>query len=93
MLKITAVISQNYIPLEEDSNHSVKIPWISYHSDFEINFGDWRSANFAFLTHLEVLNFDFLNFSTFKNAVIKQVNKNESSKMAKTSKFSKIDFT
>ena len=40
--------------------------WISY--DFstqilcEINFEDSRSANWAILTHLEVLNFDFYEF-------------------------------
>ena len=72
-----------YIPLEKDTNHSVEISWIFYHSDFTWNLF-W---GFAILTHLEVLNFDFLNFSTFKNAVIKQANKNESSKNCKNDSF------
>ena len=34
----------------------------------EINLGDSRSAKSSFLTHSQVLNFDFYEFLTFKMA-------------------------
>ena len=41
----------------------------------EINFGDFRSAKFAILTHLQALNFDFMIFLHFLKAENYQINK------------------
>ena len=45
----------------------------------EINFGESRSVEFAILTHLEALNFDFYGFLHFLQAEIDQTNKIQSS--------------
>ena len=49
----------------------------------EINFGDFRSAKFAILTHLQALNFVFVNFFHFLTAEIYQINKIQSPEIAK----------
>ena len=41
----------------------------------EINFGDFRSAKSAILTHLEGLNTDFYEFLHLSKAEIDQINK------------------
>ena len=41
----------------------------------EINFEDYRSAEFAIITHLEALNIDFHEFLLFLKAEIYQINK------------------
>ena len=64
----------------------------------EINFGDFKSAKSAILTHLEALKFDFNEFLHFLKAEFYQINKIQSPKNGKNggfraSRFSKIDFT
>ena len=45
----------------------------------EINFGDFKSANSAFLPHWEALNLDIYNFLQCKKAEINHINKIQSS--------------
>ena len=65
----------------------------------EINFGDSRSAKYAILTQLKVLNFAFYEIlHVLKGAEIYQINKIQSHKNGKngsfgTGRFTKIDFT
>ena len=58
----------------------------------EIKFGDSRSAKSGIFTHLEALNFDFRNFLHFLKAVIYQIDKIQSPKMAKTAVLGLLDF-
>ena len=44
----------------------------------EINFGNFRSAKSAILTHLEAPNFDFQEFLHFLKVEIYQINKMQS---------------
>ena len=53
----------------------------------EINFGDSRRAKSANLTNLEVLNFAFYEIWHFLKAKIHQINKIQSSKIAKNGSF------
>ena len=53
----------------------------------KLNFGDFRSAKYAILTHLEALNFDFHDFLHFENAEIDQKSKLRISKIAKSGIF------
>ena len=59
----------------------------------EINFEDSKSAKSTIFTDLEALKFDFYEFLHFLKAEKHQINKFPSSKLAKTSRFSKVDFT
>ena len=53
----------------------------------EINFGDSKSAKSAILTHLEALNYDFIEFLHFWEAEIDQNNKFRAPKIAKKGSF------
>ena len=53
----------------------------------EINFGDFKSAKSAILTHLEALKFDFNEFLHFLKAEFYQINQIQSSKNAKMAIF------
>ena len=57
----------------------------------EINFWDSKNAKLAILTHLEALNFDFQEFLHFLKAVIYQIDKIQSPKMAKTAVLEHLD--
>ena len=61
----------------------------------EIDFGDFRSVNYAIFANLEALNFDFQEFLHFLKAENYQIQspKNGKNCSFRNLRFSKIDFT
>ena len=65
--------------------HSVEISWFFYHSDFYVKsiLGDSRSAKYAILTHVKVLNFDFYGFLHILKPKFTKLTKFRAPKIAK----------